>query len=684
MRYTRLIIQLNNCNLNSQFYKSSAMNIHKFDHFKETTRVSDLISSKGKRQGTLYRRKKTLETRNKFIPDFHKRTNDRSFVYNYGNGKGVSKPENYTGSHHMNTFECIFGSYSKYQSRLHICKYQNEKFFKCTRCKYQGRSFQELNKHMDHHCKNKTLACAACNYECFTSNELKSDRNNSLACSRCDYKCKTLEEMSMHLNRHANQIILKCKSCSYTCFARSKPNHYSTEHKIEYFALQRKSKEQFGVYESDDMEALKCDYCDCTFFKFDAIKENNEKNTLKQLYKCFLCGYYVYKIHDCLVNSYKNIDDSGIVVFNCIDCNFKTPLKSCFKRHLNIAHKNTHCDSHGRFLTNTLSFLDGESRCGNIFSCAFCPFKESNLLRIRNHIVWEHGLTDPDTHHNVDTYGKKYYCNKCSFLADISSNADRKTNSEKIVVKCGFCSFKASNLRRMKHHVVRKHSLTYLEYKAFDFVENRLVNSRSEQSLLVQFKKGDKSKHCASAWSSSYNCFMTDVLRNVDRETNSEETFKCGVCSCKASNLRHMRYHIDSIHCLAFAESNTFNKYNKSEQNSPSQFKKHERSKLGSSVHAKNDVDEKMKYSVCDYTCFCGTPLNVLKEKAKREKKRLKHKQYSESKDFKRLRGSSLNRIHKCTLCNIVFEFKSRLRVHLILHFDEMNRILSEQCKRNL
>ena len=58
MRYTRLIIQLNNCNLNSQFYKSSAMNIHKFDHFKETTRVSDLISSKGKRQGTLYRRRK--------------------------------------------------------------------------------------------------------------------------------------------------------------------------------------------------------------------------------------------------------------------------------------------------------------------------------------------------------------------------------------------------------------------------------------------------------------------------------------------------------------------------------------------------------------------------------------------------------------------------------------------------
>ena len=237
----------------------------------------------------------------------------------------------------------------------------------------------------------------------------------------------------------------------------------------------------------------------------------------------------------------------------------------------------------------------------------------------------------------------------------------------------------------MKHHIVRKHSLTNLEFKTFEFdkVENRLVNSRSEQSLLVQFKKGDKIRRCASAWGSSYNCFMTDVLRNVDREANSEETFKCGVCSCKASNLRHMRHHIDSTHCLAFAESNAFNKYIKSEQNSPSQFQKHEMSKLGSFVHAKNDVDEKMKYSVCDYTCFCGTPLNVFKEKAKREKKRLKHKEYTESKDFKRLRGPSLNKINKCTLCDIAFEFRSSLRVHLILHFDEINGMLSEKCKRN-
>lgn len=143
---------------------------------------------------------------------------------------------------------------------------------------------------------------------------------------------------------------------------------------MEYVALQRKSEEEFGVYESDDMEVLKCDYCDCAFFKFDTLKENYEKNTLKQLYKRFLCGYYVYKIHDYIVNSYKNIDDSGIL--NCKDCNFKTPLKSCFKRRLNVAHKNKHSDGHGRFLTNALSIVDSERRCGNIFSCAFCPFKE--------------------------------------------------------------------------------------------------------------------------------------------------------------------------------------------------------------------------------------------------------------------------------------------------------------------
>ena len=40
-----------------------------------------------------------------------------------------------------------------------------------------------------------------------------------------------------------------------------------------------------------------------------------------------------------VINSYKSIDESGIFVFSCKDCNFKTPLKSCFERHLNIAHK---------------------------------------------------------------------------------------------------------------------------------------------------------------------------------------------------------------------------------------------------------------------------------------------------------------------------------------------------------
>ena len=46
---------------------------------------------------------------------------------------------------------------------------------------------------------------------------------------------------------------------------------------MEYVALQRKSEEEFGVYESDDMEVLKCDYCDCAFFKFDTLKETMKR-----------------------------------------------------------------------------------------------------------------------------------------------------------------------------------------------------------------------------------------------------------------------------------------------------------------------------------------------------------------------------------------------------------------------
>ena len=64
--------------------------------------------------------------------------------------------------------------------------------------------------------------------------------------------------------------------------------------------------------------------------------------------------------------------------------------------------------------------------------------------------------------------------------------------------------------------------------------------------------------------SSGSDCFMIDVSSNDDIETNSEETFKCGFCSFKASNLSRMRHHIDRKHSLTFAESNTIDKYNKS------------------------------------------------------------------------------------------------------------------------
>ena len=164
------------------------------------------------------------------------------------------------------------------------------------------------------------------------------------------------------------------------------------------------------------------------------------------------------------------------------------------------------------------------------------------------------------------TRGKIFSCfDHCSFMADISSDDDREADSEDIF-KCRFCSFKASDLHHMWHHIDRKHSLTYLESKTFDSdkVMNRLKNNRSEQSSSVWFRKGDKTKHSASNMSSGSDCFMTDVSSNDDIETNSEETFKCGFCSFKASNLSRMRHHIDRKHSLTFAESNTFDKYNKS------------------------------------------------------------------------------------------------------------------------
>ena len=160
------------------------------------------------------------------------------------------------------------------------------------------------------------------------------------------------------------------------------------------------------------------------------------------------------------------------------------------------------------------------------------------------------------------TRGNKFRCfYDCSLMADISRYDDRETNSEEIF-NCGFCSFKASDFRRLRHHIDQKHSLTYLELKTFDSVKimNRLENNRSKQSYLCSSGKETRASilHQLGVLVTTVSGLM--YLSNDDIEANSEETFKCGFCSFRASNFPRMRHHIDRKHSLTLSESNTFDK----------------------------------------------------------------------------------------------------------------------------
>ena len=576
------------------------MSFCRFENLEEKATVLDLSSCKDKRKGAPNSRRKTHETRNKIIPGVRKKIDDTNFVYDYCDSKSLSRSEI-----NINRF--------KFQSRQNGSKHADEKILKCTRCKYQGKSVQDIKQHMDYHCRDKTLICAACNYECFTSNELKINKNNSIACFRYLYKCKTPEEMRIHLKCHTNQVILKCKHCCYTCFAKSALNHHQNEHKNEYFVLQRKSQEESSVFmKSHLMEALKCDYCDNTFFKFASTK------------------MHAYKRPSNLINStkFKDLDGSGIQVLRCRNCNFKTPVKSCFKRHLNITHKNNHYDSYSYVMTDTLY------------------------------------------------------------------DDDRDATSERIF-QCGFCNFKASNLRGVKYHTERKHALTHIESKAFD------KNDRSKQSLPAQFKKRETSKQGSPVHiKKNVEKNMKYSLGNYKRYSATPlNVFQCcrrryhtksEICKCKCfcyqgkieeNILKHKEYRESKEFRRLRGSSIKINKCTLCAIT----FELRSSLRIHLMMHFDEEhVEEKMKYSVCDYTCFCNTPLNVFKEKAKRCKKILKHKEYRESKEFRRLRESSVKRINKCTLCDIDFEFRSTLRIHLMKHFDEKFPQLSGTVKTQI
>ena len=163
-----------------------------------------------------------------------------------------------------------------------------------------------------------------------------------------------------------------------------------------------------------------------------------------------------------------------------------------------------------------------------------------------------------------------------------------------------------------------------------------------------------------------------------------------------------MKYHTERKHALTHIESKASDKNDRSKQSLPAQFKKRETSKQGSPVHIKKNVEKNMKYSLGNYKRYSATPLNVFQccrrryhtkseickckcfcYQGKIEENILKHKEYRESKEFRRLRGSSI-KINKCTLCAIAFEIRSSLRIHLMMHFDEKFPQLSGTVKTQI
>lgn len=277
-----------------------------------------------------------------------------------------------------------------------------------------------------------------------------------------------------HFNeQHALAKKYKCKYCKDHFYkVHQRARHEQEVHvKVDIVCslctrhfLSKKSLRKHFHYIHEDVEKLKCPYCDSELLRGYSLTEHIRTLHLDEKVECDLCG--VRYTRKTLLRDHMEIHDSGAKSSRCEICNRLCINSRSHKFHMMAFHTGKveceHC--HKDFLSK--HFLTRHMRCrkscvvdscGEIFacstlrkthentahdySCTLCESRQKNSTSLRQHAF---------RHHN------SVKCAHCELLF-IGTNALKKHQlSTHDIFNCKIC--KTSLIGNEKEHYTKQHS----------------------------------------------------------------------------------------------------------------------------------------------------------------------------------------------------------------------------------
>ena len=201
----------------------------------------------------------------------------------------------------------------------------------CRECLFEGKSDEDMRKHMKDHCKNK---CTKCKFVSETENELKlhdqshhkitmvdigriepdSDQPATISCEKCDYKCTLNIAMKNHEKKkhgdadNPDEIIvveLFCRECNFKCdSSEDMTNHMEVHcHKCNQCAFVCESKEELKLHTQSYHMSTRVN-----IERIDPEQEKNKEENMK--FKCNLCNFQSHHLVHLYEHKYSDHPES--------------------------------------------------------------------------------------------------------------------------------------------------------------------------------------------------------------------------------------------------------------------------------------------------------------------------------------------------------------------------------------
>jgi len=411
-----------------------------------------------------------------------------------------------------NCDKCDFSSESKKSYKNH-CKrnVHSAKIYRCIYpfCKYQSMAKKTFLRHIDniHEPSGEELHCELCNYKVSRTNKSNYHRHiravhlklKELTCPECDYSTSNRWDIDKHLKSiHYKVKDFSCPSCPY----KSSYKYILERHEK---AVHSRVKDFLCPYDECDFTA--------TLNKYLSRHIKNVHETQLKKFACIECDFR--SIEKGMLERHVATIHRKVKDFKCQECEHQTSCKYSLEKHIKVTHegireyKCTDCS----YETSEKSALNNHIRSIHLkindFECNYCPRKFAIKNSLQTHVRLVHLKIKPiicsydgctyktlkksrlEDHISTCHIPKLIACPECSYEIDDKALASFHFENYHPGLQIHFCSkcmFGTKHEKSLHKHMKLCHSRSK---KSVPFLKNcnKCDFHTYQRKLLLQHQK---------------------------------------------------------------------------------------------------------------------------------------------------------------------------------------------------